>query len=398
MTYVVFGAPVLASGEATFAGYVKLDDTATSLGLLDHALEHGTNVSGLAPSSYEAMLTIWLGDGYPIGSVLPLGVTQLVGVDPAWTWQPYLSLLAALLALVLYELAGDVLRSRPLRALAATTASSSALLYGYALWGGVKELYAAVLLALLAATTPFVWRMGARAAVVPAVAAAALLNGLSLASAIWLAPLVVVVVACSWPRRRWPSMATAGLAGLALAAPALASAPDFLDNAAAVARGTDDTGNLLGPLSPWQLAGVWPSSDFRVDPEDTRATIVLVGLALAASALGAVIAFRRNAWRLLILLGTALVGAFVFLLTAGPWIEGKALATASPAVLLLALVAGGALVEGGRRWRGCSCSPRSWGAWRGRTRLLRPTRTWRRGHSSPSWRRSASGSQAKDRR
>ena len=73
-----YAAPVVASGEATFAGYVKLDDTATWLGMLDYALEHGTRVTGLAPSSYEAMLTFWLGDGYPLGSFLPLGVTRLL--------------------------------------------------------------------------------------------------------------------------------------------------------------------------------------------------------------------------------------------------------------------------------------------------------------------------------
>ncbi len=185
-TYGVYAAPTVASGEATFAGYVKLDDTATYLGLLDRALEHGTNASGLAPSTYETLLTILFGLGYPIGSLLPLGVTRLLDVDPAWTWQPYLAFLAALLALVLYELVGGVVRARWLRALVAVTASSSALLYGYALWGGVKELYAAVMLALLAATASLVWKGRRRAALVPAVAAAAFLDGLSVAGAIWL--------------------------------------------------------------------------------------------------------------------------------------------------------------------------------------------------------------------
>ena len=102
--YAVYAAPIVASGEATFAGYVKLDDTATLLGMLDYALERGTHVTGLAPSSYEAMLTFLLGDGYPLGSFLPLGVTRLVDVDPAWTWQPYLAFLAR------------ASRARPLRA------------------------------------------------------------------------------------------------------------------------------------------------------------------------------------------------------------------------------------------------------------------------------------------
>lgn len=350
--YVVLGAPVIATGEPTFAGYVKLDDTATSLGMLDWALVHGTHVAGLAPSTYEAMLTLWLGDGYPVGSLLPLGITKLVGVDPAWTWQPYLSLLGALLAIGLYELTGEVVRSRLLRALVAVTAAASALLYGYALWGGVKELFAAAVLALLAATLPLLWRSHARAAVVPAVAAAAFLDGLSVAGAIWLAPLVAVALVVAWRTSRWRQLGVGAVTGVVLAAPAVAAAPGFLDNANDVARGADDVGNLLGPLRLWQLAGVWPSSDFRVDPSDMRATAVLVAVAMAACVVGVVVAFRRGAWRLLLLVGTAVAGALTFVVSSGPWIEGKALATASPAILLIALVAGAALVERGRRLEG----------------------------------------------
>ncbi len=352
VTFLAFGAPILASGEATFAGYVKLDDTATSLGLLDRVLEHGRSVAGLEPSTYEAMLSLWLGDAYPVGSLLPLGLTHLVDLDPAWTWQPYLCVLAAILALVLYELSAEILSTRWLRALAAAAASSSALLFGYALWGGVKELFAAALLALLAATVPLVRRKGPRAAIVPAVAAAAFLDGLSVAGAIWLVPLVAAAVALAWRSRSWVGLGIAAVAGVILAVPALWLAPDFLDNANAVARGTDNVGNLFGPLSPWQLAGIWPTSDFRLEPDGTRATIVLVGVAVVAAGLGTVIAVQRRAWRVLALLGTALAGAVVFLVSSGPWIEGKALAAASPMILFLALLAGGALVETGRRVEG----------------------------------------------
>ncbi len=240
--------------------------------MLDYVLERGTHVADLAPSTYETMLAIWLTAGYPVGSVLPLGVTRLVDVDPAWTWQPYLAFLGALLALVLYELVGGAVRARWLRALVAVTASSSALLYGYALWGGVKEVYAAVLLALLAATASLSWKGRRRAALVPAVAAAAFLDGLSVAATIWLVPLILVVVFGAWRRRTLTTAVFAALASLALALPALVVAPEFLDDANEVARGTDVTGNLLGPLSPWQLAGIWPSEDFRVAPEESRAT------------------------------------------------------------------------------------------------------------------------------
>ena len=50
----VFAAPVVLSGRATFAGYIKLDDTATYLAMTDRVMEHGRSLAGLAPSTYEA--------------------------------------------------------------------------------------------------------------------------------------------------------------------------------------------------------------------------------------------------------------------------------------------------------------------------------------------------------
>ena len=149
---MLFAAPVVLSGEATFAGYVKLDDTATWLAMTDHLMEHGRDVGGLAPSSYEATLDVNLGTGYPVGAFPPLGIgARLVGQDPAWVFQPYQALLAAYTGLALYAVAGRVIDSRPLRALAAVVAGQPALLFAYSLWGGVKELAAAWAVALLAA-------------------------------------------------------------------------------------------------------------------------------------------------------------------------------------------------------------------------------------------------------
>src|SRR5262249_11340477 len=164
----------LLSGTATFAGYVKLDDTATFLAITDRTLEHGRDLHGLAPSSYEATLAVNLANGYPTGVFVPLGVgSQLVRSDPAWTFQPYLAFLGALLALSLYALAGGFVRATGLRAVIAVVAGQPALLYGFSLWGGAKEMFAAALLALAAAGLT---RGDSRASIV---AAAALLDGLS---------------------------------------------------------------------------------------------------------------------------------------------------------------------------------------------------------------------------
>ncbi|MDQ2700751.1 MAG: hypothetical protein M3Y23_05420, partial [Actinomycetota bacterium] len=116
--YLVFMAPVIASGEATFLGYVKLDDTSTWLAFTDHVLTHGHSVAGLAPSSYEATVQINLSAGYPLGAFIPLAVGhQLTATDPAWLFQPYMAVMAALIVLVFYEVARPVVRSDTNRAL-----------------------------------------------------------------------------------------------------------------------------------------------------------------------------------------------------------------------------------------------------------------------------------------
>jgi hypothetical protein len=74
LVFCVYAAPVVLSGEATFAGYIKLDDTATFLALTDRVMQHGHSLAGLAPSSHEATLSTYLGAGYPVGALLPFGV------------------------------------------------------------------------------------------------------------------------------------------------------------------------------------------------------------------------------------------------------------------------------------------------------------------------------------
>src|SRR5919106_1609575 len=83
--FAIYAAPIVLSGEATLAGYIKLDDSATWLALTDRVMENGRTLDGLAPSTYEATLDINLGDGYPVGAFIPLGVgAELTGGDAAW--------------------------------------------------------------------------------------------------------------------------------------------------------------------------------------------------------------------------------------------------------------------------------------------------------------------------
>ncbi len=350
--FLVYGAPILLSGTATFAGYVKLDDTATFLALTDRVMEHGRSLAGLAPSSYEATLAINLAHGYPLGSLMPLGIGhELVRTDAAWLYQPWLSFCGAMLALSLYAIASPLIRARPARAVVAFLAAQSALLFGFAMWGGVKELATAAILATSAALLGTIRPSTAPRSLVPvAIAFAALLDTVSGGGAVWLIPLLVPLALLA-PRAR-AAAATATAATAVLALPALLAIGAFLggDNRAIFENGAE-LGNLVRPLRPLQLLGVWPSGDFRTDPSHRLVTGLLLAVAAAMACVGVLVAVTRRAWSLELGVASALLGTVVFVVFGAPWFAAKALAIGSPLVLLSAFVgcAGLASPRGARR-------------------------------------------------
>jgi hypothetical protein len=339
--FLVFGAPVILSGHPTFTGYIKLDDTATWLAMTDRVMEHGRSLSGLDYSSYYATLEFNLAGGYPIGAFIPFGTAQkLVGGDLAWVFQPYLSFFAAMLALGLWEILG-IVRQAKLRALAVFVAAQPALLYGYAMWGGVKEIAAAPLLPLAAALAPPALRKDARLRdIVPlTIAASALVGVLSPGGLAWLGPMLVVLAVLAVKRLGWrTALIRAGFFAAALAVlciPVLTSG--LVPPTTKPLVGSNGEGNLRGPLDPLQALGVWPSGDFRFRPDGTVVTAILVALALGAALFGLWMLWRRRAEKPL-LFATALIACAVIVLLGSPWAAGKALATASPAALTLAMV------------------------------------------------------------
>jgi hypothetical protein len=356
--FVVFAAPIVLSGHATFAGYIKLDDTATYLAMLDRASHHGYDVAGLPPSTYEATLSTSLVYGYPLGSLLPLGIGRaLVGEDAAWLWQPYLTFLAALLALGLYQLVSGLLGSRLLRALTAFVGAQAALLYGYALWGGVKELATAALIALGAGLVPVtVSNLERTRAVGPlALACSAIVGVLSVGGAGWLAPILatalVLALLSAGVRGTLRGSAVLVVAAGILAIPSFVVAGTWLSRAAAF-TGDTEYANLYGRLSWLQVFGIWPSGDFRMAPENLDATRVFVAVVGLAAALALVLALRARTWGLPIGLATAVFGTGLYVAAGSPWVGAKALASASPVVLAGALAGAGAIFERGRRVEG----------------------------------------------
>ncbi len=356
--FAVFAAPIVLSGQATFAGFIRLDDTATWMALTDRVMEHGRSLSGLAPSTYEAALTFNIGKGYPIGAFLPLGVArELVGQDVAWVIQPYMASLGAILALVLWELPRALVASPRLRAVVGFVAAQAALLYGYYLWGGIKEVTAAALIAATAAVAAVVisrpreiWPIA-----VLAVMGAAAVGVLSGGGAVWLLPplaaaaaaLVIALGPAATLKRGLAFVAALAVLALPVIAPGglLPPTSSPIDSATAL-------GNLFAPLPLREVAGIWPAGDFRLPPASTVVTDILIGVALVAGVLAVAWAWRARAWAPVVYVAGALVSCLVIFAIGSPWVAGKALASASPAIPFAAALAAAALWSRGRRVEG----------------------------------------------
>lgn len=374
---LVYGAPVLLSGEATFTGFLKLDDTATWFNVIDHVMSHARSVSGEAPSTYRLVFTGDVGSSYPLGSFVLPGVARgLTGIDIAWVFQPYLACCAAALAACLYALTRPLVASARLRALVAFIAAQSALLFGYSLWGGIKELTAAFLLALGAALAGQLMLRGPRRwrELVPlALAAGALIQTLGIGAAGWVAP-ALLILAVAWLRRtgaveprREALRALAGLAVLSAAfiVPVWIVVGDFFSNKGGLFAGLFSSGqtlatrlgNLLHPLSVFQLAGIWPVRDFRLTAP-AWPTALLVALVLALALVGLWMSVRARQPGLVLYVVVALAGCGVLYLAGStPWVVGKALAISSPALLAAALTGAGAWWGGARGRAGVRVVP-----------------------------------------
>jgi len=358
VAYAAFAAPIVLSGDATFAGYIKLDDTATWMALTDRVMEAGRSLDGLAPSSYEATLAFNLGEGYPVGVFLPLGAATLIsGQDVAWTIQPYMATLGAILALGLWQIAASLVTSRPLRSIVALAGSQSALLFGYYLWGGVKEIAAAALLASAVPLATFaVGQRGAPRSLLPlAVVCSAVVGVLSVGGVLWLAPvlagaLALLVLAAGLGRALRSAAWCAGLVAL-LSLPVLLTG-GLLPPTSSPLTSADARGNLIAPLDLSQVAGIWPIGDFRLRPDDLLSTRVLIAVAAIAGAGALVYAWRRRRFEVPLYVGGALLAALVIYAIGSPWVDGKALATASPAIPFAASLGAAVLFAGGRRVEG----------------------------------------------
>jgi hypothetical protein len=370
--WAVVAAPVVLSGRPGFTGYGHIVDIAYQFDLAGHFAHSGRQIPTTSSSAYQAVMQKYLGSGYPGGGQWTLGaMSNLMPVDLAWLYQPFLAFVSAMSALSLYSLLGLVVRPRALRALGAFVAAQPSILFAYALGGGIKELSTTCFLLLLAALfVPLVSRArvvdsGERAGLRPGrsalavpIALAATIASLSLTTLPWVGVLSVGVclTALAFQRERIAGLlGSAQIAVLAfvLSLPTLAASAKLLP----VVNGTGpvDLGNLAAPMPAIASAGVWISGDVRFPQYAHRGVseaMAIVVLVLAAG--GVVHALRRRAWSLAWLAAAAIVALYYVAHRYGPWIQFKADSVSSPIALLLAFAGVGALMATGRArsgWR-----------------------------------------------
>jgi hypothetical protein len=279
--------------------------------------------------------------------------------DIAWAFQAYIAFAGAMLALGLYEIVSRLVRTPWFRALGAFVAAQPALLYAYAQWSGVKEVVSAALIALFANLLALALLRTAddrslRRLLPLGTAIAAELAALGVGGAAWL--VVGLLVAAAALVQTDAALAARRAIGLfaivlVLSVPALATAGAFIGKASksSVLTSQSELGNLLHPLSRLQFFGIWPSTDFRLSPGDMRPTYILIVLVAAAAAVGLWFAWRARSWALLLYVSTLTIGCILLVARGSPWIDGKAMGTASPAFLIAALTGCGVVFERGRR-------------------------------------------------
>ncbi|MCW3011909.1 MAG: hypothetical protein JWO90_2313 [Solirubrobacterales bacterium] len=363
--YLVFGAPVLASGSASFTGYIQLDDIATWLAMTDQVFANGRDFSELGPSSHRRTLGEYLPGGYPVGAFLPLGLGSefLLGRDIIWLFAPTMALTSALLALTLTSIVTPLLASPLARAAVAFVAAQSGLLVAYAEWGAIKEVTAALLVALTAALAPTLVqrevpaRNAARRALPLAVAIAATVAALSFGGGVWVAPVVVIALlgARAHPRALLVSAPALAVGVLVLSIPSLVLIDNFyfaVKGSGSVLRAPTELGNLRAPLPFEHLLGIWPAGDFRSTPKQAALTNFLLTVLVIVGAAGLAVALQRRAGALLAYTAGGVL-ACAFLVSRGsPWVDAKAMATASPMVLTAGLALLGWIAT--ERYRGAA--------------------------------------------
>ena len=356
--FAVVAAPVVLTGMPGFTGYGRIVDIGHQFDFAAYISSDGRSLPAVNDSAYTELVGKLVSSGYPGGWQGSLGgLSQLLGVDLAWIYQPFLAVTAAMAGLSVYGLTANVISSRPLRGIAGAVAAQPNVLYAYGVVGGCKEFASATLILLTAGLLGELrpHRGGYRSAVPLAVALAACLAVLNLTVVPWLGILLAGAALLTFGRipRRWPRAATVwvvlGALVAAMSIPTI-SAGTKLAKVAGQAEGSDrtvlaDLGNLAAPMPVEAAIGVWFTGDYRYTEDGsgglTTAAIVLI---VALGVGGIVYAIKRRQWLVPLLALAGGIALAYYVERTGPWLQLKAIAITGPIALVCAFVGAGALV------------------------------------------------------
>jgi len=364
VVYVLYMLPVIAYGHWTWSGYDFVNDSGFEMLLAEHIQGYGTVLGHIPQSTGREFLKEYLATAYPLGSQALLGTLGgLTGTAIPVLYQGYISSLAAFAAVALATISTRILTPRR-AAFVAFVALAANLTYQYALQGGIKEigLLAAVCAAVALARQAIVLARPYAAAMLLALASAAALTLYNAVAVPYLGALLLftffgaILVSRRWRPREWrvlswigPLAAGLGLTAL-LAIPSLITFQTFFQTAqvgqGSTGVGATQYGQLLRTLPLSQVSGVWLAGEYRLpvipEPAATLTLIATVGL-LALLIPGVLWGLRRRETGPLLLLGTMGLVLLVVFPRASPYAQGKLLAIASPAVVLVALAALGSV-------------------------------------------------------
>lgn len=350
ISFAIAGLPVLANRKVSWPGWVQLDDTATFLAITNHIMSKGQSVPAQIESTYDRTIQVVLGGSfygtydattnttsfsYPVGSLIPLGVTgQISQIDMAWLYFPYLVFCIAITAGLLLGIVRGFISNKYLAAVVALTTSCASTLYAYALWGGIKEVVLVPLILLsLINLTKF-----SRSKVIPtlipllAIYAVGGTSGLGFI----LGEIILFSIFRFIKRNQDRITKKIALLGLGMIFVVTALSPfiiSFLNQY--LIPEMPDSGNLARPLSLWQVLGIWPSGDFRSDIYWQPFSYLLLLVVALIACFGLWKSFALEKPILLVGVLTTLAIVIYSTLFSGIWLTGKAIAVASPFILLV---------------------------------------------------------------
>ncbi len=350
--YLLAIAPVLLAGRTSFSSYLAVSDGAVHMVGADYLIRHGMDFSHLdLRNSYGQLVNDYYNMNYPSGADTLFGASaKPLSLSLIWAFQPFSAFMLAISTGPAWLLARRMGLRGVLAALAALTVTLPALVYGYELFGSVKEITALAMILSLGALCVLhpLWLRGRASAVIPfALLLAAGVSSLGAAFGAWALTAIVVLAVVAAHGLRTGELSTRRLLGLVASGVALAILAAWptwshISGSVQVAQNiasTVNSGNLTSRLKPQLVFGMWLWGDYQQLPSGSRSAAdpaadrhdARRGADRGAAHDPNARAFALLGWLLLMLLVWLAVSEFV---TA--WANAKTLMLTSPVVVLLA--------------------------------------------------------------